>query len=576
MNNALHRQEHDGILPLALRVATQEEGASAPSSSSMTTPPPTHQDVLPRGAGDTGHYLSTGPSFSSLATNGSTIVAQIFPPASVPAPMPAPASAAAEETASTWTGASAGAGALNEPDRTCHQAGVGEEYTAPLDAPEQQQQQRRIPRTNSYYRRAGMTSRLDDLHYLANAPSFSSISTAATSVASRMSLMGGNSRFDHRQPSFLGGNTNTSNTGTISRPSSGDNDHFPAPATTSNNSSAGTPGTRPAAENIFLRQDDPEYQNLLTSIATSTVVVGRQPNTGDRCGRHPTTSAADTSRLQQQQQQQQQQVASSSSCGMLSLHRRRSSSALGSSQPSSTRRVASSSSLRRSSSTSAGSILRRGRYSSGFLASVREDQEESCNGAQDNNHNATFNNNSVKFTAPTIHHIGGEGQSDHQHLDDKEQTIENSGDFDDDEQIPECILAAFAGETPSSDPQGGRRPSTCSSLSDQEQSVQDKQPKGDDMKKRSEKPLQIPQEVTSVGRYYEDDELDEYLFTGIESLQMDDEDNAAGAKLGTTASSHKSSGHTSSRRYQSAESMSSISTLESTGKRSVISQPPAR
>jgi hypothetical protein len=108
--------------------------------------------------------------------------------------------------------------------------------------------------------------------------------------------------------------------------------------------------------------------------------------------------------------------------------------------------------MRRSSSSTV-SILRRGRFSIESLSSVREDHNEDHNGSHDNTHNASFNttnNNSVKFAAPTTHLVGGDAsplQQQDQHVDDKEQTMENSGDFDDDEQIPVCILAAFAGGT---------------------------------------------------------------------------------------------------------------------------------
>ena len=297
-------------------------------------------------------------------------------------------------------------------------------YTAPLGPPEEQQLQqqesyqgvlRQIPRTSSYYRRAGMTSRLDDLHHLANAPSFSSLSTSATSIASRMSLMGRNSHFEHLQPSFSGANANRLST---------ENGHFRAPATTSStcNSSIG----RPATENIFLRQDDPDYQNLLMSIATSTtVVVGRQPTTNNRCGPCPTSTG---SRLQQHHQQQQVFTSSrSSSCGMLGLRRPSSSSALGLSSSSSTPRAASSSALRRSRNTSAGSILRRGRYSSGFLASIQEHEgaHPADGGGGSNRHNASFNGNGrrsstssrnhVQFTAPTIHQLVRDFQPNEMH-----------------------------------------------------------------------------------------------------------------------------------------------------------------
>ena len=260
--------EEDGILPL--RVPPEETS----SSSAVTSP--SQNNTFPRGSGDTGHYLSTGPSFSSLATNGSTIVAQIPTPASASSASPA-ANATSDTATAGQTTSTTTTSAENECDLTPYQAVIGEEYTAPLGPPEQQQQlqqresnegvRRQVPRTNSYYRRAGMTSRLDDFHYLANAPSFSSLSTTATSVASRMSLVGGNSRFDHRQPSFSGG------IGNANRPSTGNNDHFPAPATTVTSSAGIGASRRPTTENIFLRQDDPEYQNLLTSIATSTVVA---------------------------------------------------------------------------------------------------------------------------------------------------------------------------------------------------------------------------------------------------------------------------------------------------------------
>ena len=417
MNNTPWQQrqpEEDGILPL--RVPPEETS----SSSAVTSP--SQNNTFPRGSGDTGHYLSTGPSFSSLATNGSTIFTQMPTPAPMPASKSAssasPANAKSNtattgQTTSTTNSATAGqttftttTSAVNEHDLPPYQAGVGKEYmyTAPLGPPEEQQLQqqesyqgvlRQIPRTSSYYRRAGMTSRLDDLHHLANAPSFSSLSTSATSIASRMSLMGRNSHFEHLQPSFSGANANRLST---------ENGHFRAPATTSStcNSSIG----RPATENIFLRQDDPDYQNLLMSIATSTtVVVGRQPTTNNRCGPCPTSTG---SRLQQQHQQQQVFTSSrSSSCGMLGLRRPSSSSALGLSSSSSTPRAASSSALRRSRNISAGSILRRGRYSSGFLTSIQEHEgaHPADGGGGSNRHNASFNGNGRRSSTSSRNHV---------------------------------------------------------------------------------------------------------------------------------------------------------------------------
>ena len=429
--------EEDGILPLRV---PQEETSS---SSAVTSP--SQNNTFPRGSGDTGHYLSTGPSFSSLATNGSTIVAQMPTPASASSASPA-ANATSNTATAGQTTSSTTTSAENECDLPPYQAGVGEEYTAPLGLPEQQQQlqqelqqresyegvRRQIPRTNSYYRRAGMTSRLDDFHYLANAPSFSSLSTTATSVASGMSIMGGNSRFDHLQPA-PGDNNSRPSIATGNPAGNTGNSEVLAPATTSStrNSNAG----KPTAENIFLRQDDPEYQNLLISIATSTVVVGRQTNTNDPCGPRPTGSGRPTcSMLQQQQQhhrhhhQQQQQVVTStrsSSCGMLGLHRPSSSSALRfSSSSSCTPRVASSSALR----PSAGSILRRGRYSSGFLGPIREHEgaHPADGGEGSNRRNSSFNgtnsrrnstnsNNNVQFTAPTIHRLVRDFQPNEMH-----------------------------------------------------------------------------------------------------------------------------------------------------------------
>lgn len=427
---------------------------------------------------------------------------------------------------------------------------------------------RRVPRTNSYYHRAGMTPRLDDMHFLANAPSFSSVATTATNVTdARLSSMA-----SLANNSFVGRNGLPAAAMSMASTSSLHNDpRFALGRTTSAASTASAAGpagnsslpggvARPLGTgNIFLQQDDTDYQNLLASIITSDGIAMAPVAAADQI---PESVAATTALAD----------------GLMDLRRTKSKpnnrrlSDEGAFQlDADSRKTSHTGGIRRSSS-SAISILRRGRYSNGFLASLREGQEESRNGAHDNNHNASFNNNSVMFTAPTIHLIGEEAQPDQQHLDDKEQTIENAGDFDDDEQIPECILAAFAGETPPTNAPG-RRPSTCSSLSDQEQSVQDNQPKGDDCKK-SEKPQQIPQEVTAVGRYYEDDELDEYLFTGIQSLQEDVEDNNPNVEAGTTSSSQKFSGHTSSRRCRSVESMSSLSTLES--KRSQISQTLAR
>mmetsp|Transcript_13251 Transcript_13251/g.22050 ORF Transcript_13251/g.22050 Transcript_13251/m.22050 type:complete len:196 (-) Transcript_13251:376-963(-) len=101
------------------------------------------------------------------------------------------------------------------------------------------------------------------------------------------------------------------------------------------------------------------------------------------------------------------------------------SSALGGSSSSSlVRRPASSSALRRSRSISAGSILRRGRYSSGFLGSIREHEgDHHADGREDTNRqNASFgrsgrrnSTNSVQFTAPTIHQLVSDFQPNEMH-----------------------------------------------------------------------------------------------------------------------------------------------------------------
>ena len=390
---------------------------------------------------NTGHFLATGPSFSSLASSGSTILNRHhnFEDEDDGREVNVHSKSDDEYVMPLKDGEGGGGGGDYGGD-----GGSGPNPSSGIG------NMRRVPRTNSYYHRAGMTPRLDDMHFLANAPSFSSVATTATNItdarltsmaslantsfASRNGLtaaamsMASTSNL-HNDPRFA--LLNSQGAAGISRTISTATSTSSAAGSTRSNSSLPGGIVRPLGTgNIFLQQDDPEYQNLLTSIATSTVVVGRQPNTGDRCGRHPTTSAADTSRLQQQQQQQQQQVASSSSCGMLSLHRRRSSSALGSSQPSSTRRVASSSSLRRSSSTSAGSILRRGRYSSGFLGSIREhegDDHHADGGEGANRRNASFtssngrrnstSSNNVQFTAPTIHQLVRDFQPNEMHGD---------------------------------------------------------------------------------------------------------------------------------------------------------------
>ena len=533
---------------------------------------------------NTGHFLATGPSFSSLASSGSTIVLNRhydFQDEEDEEDGCEALNGDLEFTMPLKDGESGGGeGDADRDSGPNPSSGIGN--------------MRRVPRTNSYYHRAGMTPRLDDMHFLANAPSFSSVATTATNVTdARLSSMA-----SLANNSFVGRNGLSAAAMSMASTSSLHNDpRFALGRTasaTSTSSGAGPAGpisssTRPLGTgNIFLQQDDTDYQNLLTSIATSNGIA-MAPVAASQT---PESSAASAARTD----------------GPASLRRTPSKSNTrhlsdgGTFQLDAGSRKTSHTGGMRRSSSSAVSILRRGRYSSGYLSSVREYQDgDQSNTIHDNKHNESFNNsNNVKFTAPTIHLIGDDDNNEvtshqqSQHHDEKEQTVDNAEDFDEDEQIPADILAAFAGDAIEGD-SSVRRSSGCSSLSffpddDDDESLVDivaelndergpKKSSGNDNKKPKPKHIskdnadgeklsakqRVPPEVTAVGRYYEDDELDEYLFTGIQSLQVDDRD-----KAGTTAASHKSASHTSNRHCQSAgESMSTLSTQES--KRSVIS-----
>lgn len=326
----------------------------------------------------------------------------------------------------------------------------------------------RVPRTNSYFRRAGMTPRMDDIHFLTNAlsfASFSSVESTATNVTdARLSSMSSvaNSSFASRNglSAAAGGMTNTSNlrsdprvaltssqSSTSSSSSSASSSVGPTDSTgTSNSSLSGGVAHPRGTGNIFLRQDDTDYQNLLTSIVTSNNIAITPVTAGQQRTQAPISGATATA-----------------GNGPIDLRR----STSNSNSNSNTRRLSDEGTNRldngrnkvsragrmRRSSSSTVSILRRGRFSIESLSSVREDHNGGHNGSHDNTHNASFNttnNNSVKFAAPTTHLFDGDAsslQQQDQHVDDKEQTMENAGDFDDDEQIPACILAAFAGGT---------------------------------------------------------------------------------------------------------------------------------
>ena len=531
---------------------------------------------------NTSHFLATGPSFSSLASSGSTIVLNRHYN-------------------------------FQDEEDGCKVLNSDPEFIVPLKDGENRQgdgdgdadanrdsgpnpssgigSMRRIPRTNSYYHRAGMTPRLDDMHFLANAPSFSSVATTATNVTdARLSSMA-----SLANNSFVGRNGLSAAAMSMASTSSlHNNPRFALGRNASATSTASAAGpisssARPLGTgNIFLQQDDADYQNILTSIATSNGIAMAPVAAADQI---PESTAATTTALTDGPMDLRRTTSKPNSRRL---------SDEGTRLDTGSRKTSYTGGMRRSSS-SAVSILRRGRYSSGYLSSVREYQDgDQSNTIHDNNHNESFNHsNNVKFTAPTIHLIGDDDNYEApphqqgQHHDEKEQTVDNAEDFDEDEQIPADILAAFAGDAIEGD-SSVRRSSACSSLSffpdDDDESLVDivaelnderglKKSSGNDNKKPKPKDISkddangdklsakqhVPPEVTAVGRYYEDDELDEYLFTGIQSLHVDD-----GDKAGTTAASHKSASHTSNRHCQSAgESMSTLSTHES--KRSVIS-----
>jgi len=309
----------------------------------------------------------------------------------------------------------------------------------------------RVPRTNSYFRRAGMTPRMDDIHFLANGlsfASFSSVESTATNVtdannsfASRNGLSAAAVGMTSTNTSNLHSDPRVALTSSQSSASSSSSSSSVGPTTSTSNSSLSGGVARPrGAGNIFLRQDD--YQNLLTSIVTSNNIAITPVTAG--------------------QQRTEALIAGATAIagnGPIDLRR--------STPNSNTRRLSDEGTNRlgngcknvsragrmRRSSSSTVSILRRGRFSIESLSSVREDHNGGHNGSHDNTHNASFNttnDNSVKFAAPATHLVGGAAssmQQQDQHGVDKEQTMENAGDFDDDEQIPACILAAFAGGT---------------------------------------------------------------------------------------------------------------------------------
>ena len=322
----------------------------------------------------------------------------------------------------------------------------------------------RVPRSNSYFRRAGMTPRMDDIHFLANArsfASFSSVESTATNVTdARLSSMSlANNSFASRNglSAAAVGMTSTNNlhsdprialtSSQSSTSSSSSASSSVGPTTSTSNSSLSGGVARPRGTgNIFLRQDDTDYQILLTSIAASNNIAITPVTAGQQRTEVPIAGAT--------------AIAGN---GPIDLRR----STPNSDSNSNTRRlsdewtnglgngrknVSRAGRMRRSSSSTV-SILRRGRFSIESLSSIREGHNGGHNGSHDNTHNASFNttnNNSVKFAAPTTHLVGGDAsslQQQDQHVDDKEQTMENSGDFDDVEQIPACILAAFAGGT---------------------------------------------------------------------------------------------------------------------------------
>jgi len=427
---------------------------------------------------------------------------------------------------------------------------------------------RRVPRTNSYYRRAGMTPQLDDVHFLANAPSFSTVATTATNVSdarlSSMASLANNSFANIRNglsASAAMGMAESSNLhndtrlalmnshsaaglGRATSRSTTSASSFPA-GPTSNPSLTGGVARPVGTHNIFLQQDDADYQSLLTSVVTSNSIAMAPVATGQNSAPTAgTTTSVGSGPIELRRRQ-----LSDEGTNNLSIESRNGTRSTGK--------------IRRSSS-SAVSILRRGRYSNNYLASVREDQDEGLNNVHNNNHNESFNStcsNNVKFTAPTIHLIGkNQNVSTHQeaqHLGDKEQTVDNAEDFDDDEKIPADVLAAFSGGTFETDsPARARRSSSCSSLSSFPHNgdmfaKNDCKDYGD---KKAAGKQRIPGEVTAVESCYKDDELDEYLFTGIQSLNLD---NTA------KTSSRRSSDLTSVRRCSSAEMMSSLSSCES-------------
>ena len=309
----------------------------------------------------------------------------------------------------------------------------------------------RVPRTNSYFRRAGMTPRMDDIHFLANGlsfASFSSVESTATNVtdannsfASRNGLSAAAVGMTSTNTSNLHSDPRVALTSSQSSASSSSSSSSVGPTTSTSNSSLSGGVARPrGAGNIFLRQDD--YQNLLTSIVTSNniaitpVTAGQQRTEALIAG---TTAIAGNGPIDLRRSTPNSNTRRLSDEGTNRLGN-------------GCKNVSRAGRMRRSSSSTV-SILRRGRFSIESLSSVREDHNGGHNGSHDNTHNASFNttnDNSVKFAAPTTHLVGGDAssmQQQDQHVVDKEQTMENAGDFDDDEQIPACILAAFAGST---------------------------------------------------------------------------------------------------------------------------------